>query len=124
MVEVGDFEEAKVRVTRAREQLSPTITFWRKNERDDAIGMVRAATGRLDDLDVVLSELTIDPAAVSAALSAVDTACQGLPRRLPRARSGRRRRVPAETLVRRLTSGKARTARLGGTPGGSGRSPV
>ena len=76
MVEVGDFEEAKVRVTRAREQLSPTITFWRKNDRDDAVGMVRDATGRLDDLDVVLSELTIDPAAVSAALSAVDAACQ------------------------------------------------
>ena len=76
MVDVGDFEEAKVRVTRAREQLSPTITFWRKSERDDAIGMVRAATGRLDDLDVVLSELTIDPAAVGAALGAVDAACQ------------------------------------------------
>ena len=76
MVEVGDFEEAKVRVTRAREQLSPTITFWRKAERDDAIGMVRAATGRLDDLDVTLSELTIDAAAVGAALAQVDAACQ------------------------------------------------
>ena len=76
MVERGDFDEAKVRVNRAREQLSPTITFWRKNERDDAIGMVRAATGRLDDLDVALSEPTIDPAAVGAALAEVDAACQ------------------------------------------------
>ena len=76
MVEAGDFEEAKVRVTRAREQLSPTIVFWRKNSRDDAIGMVRDATRRLDALDVALSELTVDPAAVGAALKAVDTACQ------------------------------------------------
>ncbi len=76
MVEVGDFEEAKVRVTRAREQLSPTITFWRKNGRDDAIGMVRTATGRLDDLDVALSELAVDPVAVGTALAEVDAACQ------------------------------------------------
>lgn len=76
MVEAGDFEEAKVRVTRAREQLSPTIVFWRKNSRDDAIGMVRDATGRLDALDAALSEPTIDPAALGAALAAVDAACQ------------------------------------------------
>lgn len=76
MVEAGDFEEAKVRVTRAREQLSPTVVFWRKNGRDDAIGMVRDATRRLDQLDESLSELTVDPAAVGAALTAVDAACQ------------------------------------------------
>ena len=76
MVEAGDFEAAKVRVTRAREQLSPTVVFWRKNGRDDAIGMVRDATRRLDQLDVALSELTVDPAAVGAALTAADAACQ------------------------------------------------
>ena len=76
MVEAGDFEAAKVRVTRAREQLSPTVVFWRKNSRDDAIGMVRDATRRLDALDVALSELTVDPAAVGAALKAVGAACQ------------------------------------------------
>ena len=76
MVEAGDFEEAKVRVTRAREQLSPTIVFWRKNAREDAIGMVRAATRSLDDLDAELSELSIDPDAVATALSTVDAACQ------------------------------------------------
>ena len=76
MVETGDFEEAKVRVTRAREQLSPTITFWRKNSRDDAVGMVRTATRSLDDLDAQLSELTVDPDAVGAALATVDAACQ------------------------------------------------
>jgi cytochrome c556 len=76
LVEAGDFEEAKVRVTRTREQLSPTITFWRKNGRDDAIGMVRDAAGRLDELDVALSDLTVDPDAVGAALGAVEAACQ------------------------------------------------
>ena len=76
MVDASDFEEAKVRVTRAREQLSPTIVFWRKNSRDDAIGMVRDATRRLDDLDAALSEPAVDAAAVGAALQAVDTACQ------------------------------------------------
>lgn len=76
MVEAGDFEEAKVRVTRAREQLAPTIVFWRKNAREDAIGMVRAATRSLDDLDAELSEPTVDAAAVGTALAAVDAACQ------------------------------------------------
>ena len=76
MVEAGDFEEAKVRVTRAREQLSPTIVFWRKNAREDAIGMVRAATRSLDDLDGELSEPTVDAAAVGTALAEVDAACQ------------------------------------------------
>lgn len=76
MVDAGDFEEAKVRVTRAREQLAPTIVFWRKNAREDAIGMVRTATRSLDDLDAELSELTVDPASVGEALATVDAACQ------------------------------------------------
>ncbi len=76
MVEASDFEEAKVRVTRAREQLAPTIVFWRKNAREDAIGMVRTATRSLDELDAQLSEVTVDPAAVGEALAAVDAACQ------------------------------------------------
>ena len=76
MVDAGDFEDAKVRVTRAREQLSPTITFWRKNAREDAIGMVRTATRSLDALDGELSAPTVDPAAVGTALAEVDAACQ------------------------------------------------
>ena len=59
-IAAGDFEAAKVRVTRAREQLSPTISFWRNHERDDAVTMVRAATRSLDSLDRALSEPTID----------------------------------------------------------------
>ncbi len=71
-----DFDTAKVRVARAREQLSPTTSFWKNNEREDAIRMVRDATARLDDLDSVLSAITIDPAAADAAAREVATACQ------------------------------------------------
>lgn len=76
MITARDYQEAKVRVTRAREQLSPTISFWRNHNRDDAVAMVRAATRRLDDLDAALSELTVDPVAVEAAATEVGTACE------------------------------------------------
>ena len=75
-VGASDFEEAKVRVTRAREQLSPTISFWRNHERDDAVSMVRTATRSLDDLDAALSEPAIDSRAVNAAVEAVGAACE------------------------------------------------
>ena len=74
-IAASDFEGAKVRVTRAREQLSPTISFWRNHRRDDAVEMVRAATRSLDDLDTALSEPTIDADAVTAAAGAVQAAC-------------------------------------------------
>lgn len=76
MIAAKDFEEAKVRVTRAREQLSPTISFWRNHDRDDAVTMVRDATRRLDALDAALSELTVDPTAVTTAADAVGAACE------------------------------------------------
>ena len=75
-IAAGDFEAAKVRVTRAREQLSPTISFWRNHERDDAVTMVRAATRSLDSLDRALSEPTIDADEVAAAAGAVGAACE------------------------------------------------
>ena len=75
MITASDFETAKVRVTRAREQLSPTISFWRKNQRADAVRMLKHVTGKLDDLDAALSEITIDPATVLAAASEVGSAC-------------------------------------------------
>ncbi len=74
-IAASDFEGAKVRVTRTREQLSPTISFWRNHQRDDAVAMVRAATRSLDDLDAALSELTIDTDAVTAAGATVQAAC-------------------------------------------------
>jgi hypothetical protein len=72
----GNFKEAKVRVTRAREQLSPTVSFWRNQRRDDGVAMVKAATLSLDDLDAMLSELTVDAAKVTTAVGAVRDACE------------------------------------------------
>ena len=75
MIAASDFETAKVRVTRARERLSPSISFWRNNQRDDAVRMLKQVTGKLDDLDAALSEITINSATVLAAASEVGSAC-------------------------------------------------
>ena len=75
-IATNDVDEAKARITRAREQLSPTISIWRNGKKQDAVEMVRDATASLDDLDAALSALTIDGAAVDAASARVDIACQ------------------------------------------------
>jgi hypothetical protein len=75
-IDSKDVAEAKVRVARAREQLSPTISFWQNGKRPDAMKMVREATARLDDLDTALSASPVDMARVTAAAAGVDRACQ------------------------------------------------
>jgi cytochrome c556 len=75
-VSAGDFENAKSRAIRAREQLATTVTFWRKNKKDDAVAMLRAATQRLDELDNVLSKTPIDKDAATAAVKQIGGACQ------------------------------------------------
>ena len=72
----ADFEGAKVRVARAREQLSPTVTFWTNEKKADAVKLVKDATVALDALDVTLSANPVDPAAVGAAVMKLDAACQ------------------------------------------------
>jgi len=72
----ADFENAKVRVARAREQLSPTVSFWTNEKKADAVKMVKAATAQLDALDVALSSNPVDAGAVAAAVTKLDTACQ------------------------------------------------
>jgi hypothetical protein len=71
-----DYETAKDQVARSRELLAPSITFWSDHARDDAIRLLKHALSRLDDLDVALSAETIDPTAVDARASAVDSACE------------------------------------------------
>jgi cytochrome c556 len=71
----GDYESAKAQLTRAREQLAITITFWRDRQRDDAIKMLREALNGMDGLDAVLSASPVDAAAVKAASSRVNAAC-------------------------------------------------
>jgi cytochrome c556 len=71
-----DFDGAKVRVARAREQLSPTASFWTNQKRADAVKMVKVATAELDVLDLALSSKPVDATAVAAAAAKLDVACQ------------------------------------------------
>lgn len=75
-VSAGDFESAKSRAIRTREQLATTITFWRKNKKDDGAAMVRTTTQRLDELDTVLSKTPVDKDAAAAAVKQIGGACQ------------------------------------------------
>jgi cytochrome c556 len=71
----NDLEEAKGRVVRSREQLATTVTFWRKNQKEDAIKMWRAAIGKMDELDTALSAENVDKEAASALIKQVAAAC-------------------------------------------------
>ena len=70
-----DYATAKARGIRSREQLATTVTFWRDQERDDAVAMLRAVTDRLDALDGLLSTPELDAARVGAALVRIQDGC-------------------------------------------------
>ncbi len=72
----NDFEAAKARAIRSREQLAITITFWRDRKKDDAIKMLRATTAKFDELDTVLSKEPVDREAARATTKQVEAACQ------------------------------------------------
>jgi hypothetical protein len=74
-IDKGDFPETKRRLTRSREQLAVTITFWRDHKKDDAVRMLRAALARMDELDGVLSADSVDAAAASALAGRVTGTC-------------------------------------------------
>ena len=71
-----DFDDSKDYVSRSRDQLATTITFWRDRKKDDAVKMLRDTLNKMDDLDVALSVEQIDPAAVNAIAEQVDAACE------------------------------------------------
>jgi cytochrome c556 len=71
-----DYESAKAQLTRAREQMALTITFWRDTRKEDALAMLRKALNSMDDLDVALSAERVDPAAVAGAAERINAACQ------------------------------------------------
>ena len=71
----GDYESAKAQLTRAREQLAITITFWRDRQKDDAVRMLREALNGMDGLDTMLSASPVDAAAVKTASARVNEAC-------------------------------------------------
>ena len=71
----GDYESAKAQLTRAREQLAITVTFWRDRQKDDAVRMLRDALAGMDSLDAALGAGAVDAAAVKAASGRVNAAC-------------------------------------------------
>lgn len=75
-VAARDIETAKMRVARAREQLFPTVAFWRNNKDAEAERLLRQAVAELDEVDVVLSADKVDDGAVRAAVAKLDAACQ------------------------------------------------
>lgn len=76
LIAKNDYESAKAQLTRAREQLAITITFWRDRNKNDAVKLLRDALDRTDELDVVLSEDKVDPSAISAGSQRLAATCQ------------------------------------------------
>ena len=72
----NDYQSAKAQLTRAREQMALTITYWRDTKKDDAVAMLRKALNGMDDLDVALGADTVDSAAIASASERVNGACQ------------------------------------------------
>lgn len=71
-----DYESAKAQLTRAREQMALTITFWRDAKKDDAVAMLRKALISMDDLDVAMSAERVDASAIAGASERINAACQ------------------------------------------------
>lgn len=71
----SDFAETKRRLTRSREQLAVTITFWRDHKKDDAVKMLRATLVKMDELDGVLSVAAVDAGAAAARAKQVAAGC-------------------------------------------------
>jgi len=62
----NDFPLAKDYVSRARDQLATTLTFWRDRKIDEAIEILRTTLKQLDALDAAMSAEKVDAAAVVA----------------------------------------------------------
>ena len=75
LIAAADHESAKAQLTRAREQLAITITFWRDRQKEDAVRMLREALNGMDGLDAALGATPIAPAALKTASGRVDAAC-------------------------------------------------
>jgi len=71
----SDYESAKAQLTRAREQMAVTITYWRDSKKDDAVAMLRKALNGMDDLDVALGAEGVDPSAIAGASERINAAC-------------------------------------------------
>ena len=72
----NDIATAKLQFLHAREELAPTIAFWRHRKKDDAVKMLRAVLARLDAIDTVLSTPPVDAAASRTTADQAGAACQ------------------------------------------------
>ena len=70
-----DLSTAKERAIRAREQLAPTVTFWRDRGRRDAIDWLRETLDQLDALDTALSWEEVDLEQITAIVREVGAGC-------------------------------------------------
>ena len=72
----GEWETAKEQLTRAREQIAITATFWKDNKKEDALRMLRTALTKMDDLDAALSAEKVDGERARDLARQVNAACQ------------------------------------------------
>ena len=75
-VAAEDYDDAKAKLVVVREHLDRSWTFWDMNAKTDAANLVKRAVSRLDELDNVLSEITVDLNAVAAAIAQATAACE------------------------------------------------
>ena len=71
-----DYQTAKERITRSREQLATTITFWRQNDKNDAIAILRETVSKMDDLDAVLSVEMVNEMAATGLIGEIGMSCR------------------------------------------------
>lgn len=72
----SDFPLAKDYLSRARDQLATTITFWRDRKNDEAVGMLRTNLKQLDTLDAALSATNVNAAAIAVLAKQAEASCQ------------------------------------------------
>jgi len=71
----NDFENAKDYLIRARDQLSPSITFWRDRKLTDAVAMLRDTLKKMDALDAAMSTDRVDARAAAGLAKQVTGSC-------------------------------------------------
>jgi cytochrome c556 len=74
--EHADHESAKAQLTRAREQLAITVTFWRDKKKSDALKLLKDALDSTDDLDAALSAESVEPSVIRGTSQRLAAACQ------------------------------------------------
>jgi cytochrome c556 len=72
----ADYDSAKAQLTRAREQLAVTVTFWKDRQLGNAVTLLRQTLDSTDMLDAALSEDPVEGAAVTAAAQRLNASCR------------------------------------------------